>query len=221
MSRLAFLPDSGTVQQLCQRVRGARPARTERRTGSGYTVTATGLQSSLAAQTSRPQPLGRERQSRRAESNLPAQPGSSLSAKTLPPTRESLLSEMEQRLESAHTLDRRFSHLVQWLETQADAKSVFVTDAEGLPMAESTARESYLAVAGELGAVIKKLLNVLPDVEGGSTTLQLRGGGNVTLVWCETRLGRFAVGLVLDRPLEPIWGTLIPSALQKVLAYNP
>jgi hypothetical protein len=88
-------------------------------------------------------------------------------------------------------------------------------------MAESNARESYLAVAGELGAVIKKLLGVLPDVEGGNTTLQLRGGGNVALMWCETRLGRFAVGLVLDRPLEPIWGSLIPSALHKVLANNP
>jgi hypothetical protein len=221
MSRLAFLPDTGTVQQLCQRVRGARQVRSERRTGSGYTVTATGLQSALAGQTSRPQPLGRERQQRRPESSIPLPPALSLNAKTLPPTRESLLSEMEQRLESAKTLDRRFSHLVQWLETQADAKAVFVTDSEGLPMAESTARESYLAAAGELGAVIKKLLNVLPDVEGGSTTLQLRGGGNVTLIWCETPLGRFAVGLVLDRQLEPIWSTLIPAALQKVLAYNP
>jgi hypothetical protein len=87
-------------------------------------------------------------------------------------------------------------------------------------MAESNAREGYMAAAGELGAVIKNLLTVLPDVEEGSTTLQLRSGGNVELLWCETRLGRFAVGLVLDRPLEPFWSQLIPAALQKVLALN-
>lgn len=225
MSRLDFLPDANTLADLCHRVRGQtltsgpRPAKAHVRTSrTDANFGSLGVPSHNAA--SSPKPVTAHKQvtaptEAAAELDAPV-----LNAKTLPPTQESLLSEMDLRLEDTDSLDKRFSHLVQWLETQASAKAVFITDTEGLAMAESNAREGYMAAAGELGAVIKNLLTVLPDVEEGSTTLQLRSGGNVELLWCETRLGRFAVGLVLDRPLEPFWSQLIPAALQKVLALN-
>ncbi|HEX2731926.1 MAG TPA: hypothetical protein VHM70_09980 [Polyangiaceae bacterium] len=246
MSRLAFLPDSALVLQMCQRVRGhATPslgrADGPRRSGFSTVTPAANTRpptpdaTRLANATSeRVRPDSSRSAATRVDA-LRAEPGHAepaiapsrspeprvQNAKTLPPTRESLLSEIEQRLEGANSLDRRFSQMVQWLETQADAKAVFVTDADGLAMAEANVREGYMAAAGELGGVLKKLLHVLPDIETGTTNLQIKGGGNVHLMWCETRLGRFAVGVVLDRPLEPIWVQLIPAALKKVLDFNP
>lgn len=202
MNRLAYLPDLATLTSMCQRVRG--PRHVLGNLGSVPVVTAA-LREAVPSST---------------RQKVPAL-GTTSNAKTLPPTRESLLTEMDLRLENTTTLDQRFTQLLLWLETQAEAKAVFVTDAEGLAMAESNARESYLAAAGELGGVLEKLFGLLPDVASGSTTLQLRSGGNVELLWCDTRLGRFAIGLVLDRPLEPIWSTMIPSALEKVLAIHP
>ena len=223
MSRLDFLPDVNTLADLCHRVRGqtlGSGARSARPLGRGPRSEAKHKPVASSRATATP-PHAAHEITQADTATVPTElDGPVLNAKTLPPTQESLLSEIDQRLEDTDSLDRRFSHLVHWLETQASAKAVFITDTEGLAMAESNAREGYMAAAGELGAVIKNLLTVLPDVEEGSTTLQLKGGGNVELLWCETRLGRFAVGLVLDRPLEPFWSKLIPAALQKVLALN-
>jgi hypothetical protein len=216
MSRLAFLPDSSTLAGLCQKVRTGNTLGRAAKPLPRAARSETSLHKPVAPITSAG-PRTPRPEARRLSSDFD---GPSLNAKTLPPSADSLLSEMDHRLEDTDSLDRRFSHLVQWLETQASARAVFITDAEGLSMAESNAREGYMAAAGELGVVIKNLLTVLPDVEEGSTTLLLKGGGNVELLWCETRLGRFAIGLVLDRPLEPFWSKLIPSALQKVLALN-
>lgn len=148
-------------------------------------------------------------------SGLPERPEPSL-----PPEPEALLAELDQRLSGATSPERRFEVLVRWLEASVPARQAFVADADGLAMVESPVKEGYLAAAGELGVAFSGLAALVPDLEEGSTTLRLRGSGNVELVGCKTELGRFNVGLVLERPLGNVWISIIRAALERVASSN-
>lgn len=200
MSRSAYLPDRAVLTSLLERARGDRssPAR--------LTVTP---------------PTARS-------PSLPSAPGTTKNPSPSPEVRASespapngdWLAELHAVLGDRTSLDTRFQRFVTWLEQRLGASAVFVADAEGLAMVESNAREGYLVAAGEIGAVLNGLSALLPDVEEGSTTLRLKGGGSVELIGCKTELGRFTVGLVLDRPLDPAWPAAIRAALLAITAMN-
>lgn len=121
--------------------------------------------------------------------------------RTAPRDRESLLTELAERLARSENLDQRFENVVSWVESALPTRAAFVADAEGLAMVQSDAGEGYLVAAGEIGAVLGNLSSLLPEVEEGGTTLRLKDRGTLELVWCRTELGRFTVGLLLDDPL--------------------
>jgi hypothetical protein len=127
---------------------------------------------------------------------------------------------LEAELNPMQSLDERLAKFAPWLEVATEAKAVFISDTEGLAMVESTAMESYIAAAGEVANVLNSLSQFLPNIEEGSTNLVLKGGSNVQLIWCETELGKLVVGLVLDKPLAPVWLAVIPAALRKVSSTN-
>jgi len=111
------------------------------------------------------------------------------------------LTELDLALSATSSVDARFKAFQGWLERGTSALGVFVADSEGLSMFESGVREGYVAAAAELGGLLSRLAAVLPEMDEGSTTLRLRSGALVELVACRTELGRFTVGLLLERAL--------------------
>jgi hypothetical protein len=161
-------------------------------------------------------------------SALGSDPGA---VRTLPPPSEAnsssasswstaLLTELEGRLSNLTTLDARFAAFARWLEERTGAESVFVADSEGLGMVQSTAGETYVAAAAAIDSLRRELSGLIPNVESGRTTLRPTSGSHVELIWCETSLGRYTVGLVLAQPLGPAWTDAVLTALKDVVTIH-
>ena len=131
-----------------------------------------------------------------------------------------LLSELESRLLNLTSLDSRFNAFAGWLEECSGAESVFVADADGLGMVQSTAGETYVAAAAAIDSLRKDLSTIIPNVESGRTTLRPTSGSHVELIWCETALGRYTVGLVLAQPLGPAWTDAVLTALRDIVTVH-
>jgi hypothetical protein len=124
------------------------------------------------------------------------------------------------------SLDERFAAFATWAKDATGAISVFVTDREGLSMVPSTAGEDYMAVAAEIAAAQRKMSQLLPLVEGGSTQLELTtptstGVRWVDLISCATDYGDFTVGLLLTEQLRAGLTTRLRTALRLYLAVDP
>jgi len=199
MSRSACLPEAPRLRALLDGLRRA-PAATNGRASNPW-------RSPIPTPDVPPPPT--------RPSGLPERPQA-----TFAPEPETLLAELDRRLAGTLVLEQRFEALVHWLEVSVPARQVFVADGEGLAMVESSVKEGYLAAAGGLGVAFSQLSALVPELEEGSTTLRLRGSANVELVGCTTELGRFNVGLVLERPLGNVWISIIRAALDRVAQSN-
>lgn len=207
MVRSAFLPDPQTLGNLFAQLRApvaakpAEPASTRRRS-------------------SRPAPPP-EPSTPRPSSAPPQVSSPPAAASSVPPAAEPLgeallLNELEGQLRGVSSLERGFASLATWLELRTGAQAVFVADSEGLGMTGPANDEPYLAAAGEIGAVLEKLTAIVPGVNEGAVTFELAEGQHLVLVGCMTEFGRISVGLVINRPLEPVWGVVIKKALREV-----
>ena len=131
-----------------------------------------------------------------------------------------LLSDLEGRLVNLTSLDSRFAAFAEWLEECSSAESVFIADAEGLSMVESKAGEIYVVAAAAIDSLRRNLSTLIPNVESGRTTLRPSSGSHVELIWCETALGRYTVGLVLAQPLGPAWTDAVLTALRDIVTVH-
>ena len=198
MVRSAFLPDSETLSRLIHGLRAAREPEANTQQHSGL------------------QP---------ADAGLPEPPTSTVPP--VPPTRapssaESevdevmLLGEVAGQVNGASSLERGFASLCTWLEVRTNARGVFVADAEGLAVVGAAGYERYVAAASEIADVLLRLKLIAPDLGQGATTLALGGGEQLVLIGAHTDLGRFSVGVLVNRPLAPVWTTVIQQALCQV-----
>lgn len=124
------------------------------------------------------------------------------------------------------SLDERFLAFAAWAKDATRAVSVFVTDREGLSMVPSTVTEDYLAVAAEISAAQRKLSQLLPTVEGGSTRLELESSPIVGVRWielisCTTHFGDFTIGLLLSEQLGAGLTKGLRAALRSCLSVDP
>ena len=127
-----------------------------------------------------------------------------------------LLGEVAVQLRGPTSLERRFTSLCTWLEVRTNARGIFVADADGLPVIDAAGRDRYVAAASEIVGVLKRLTMVAPELGQGATTLTLGSGEQLVLIGADTDLGRFSVGVLVDRPLAPVWTTVIQQALCQV-----
>ena len=87
-------------------------------------------------------------------------------------------------------------------------------------MVESKAGETFVAAAAAIDTLRRDLAGLIPNVESGRTTLRPSSGSHVELIWCETALGRYTVGLVMDQPLGPAWTDAVPTALKDIVTVH-
>jgi len=143
----------------------------------------------------------------------------------LPPTQkgmahlpsEATFQTLARGLAQAASIDERFSIFAAWLRQESGAQSVFIVDAEGLPMTMDGSSEDQRALAGSLTEPFRFVQQLVPSVVQSSARLTMASGEILELVWTETPLGRFGVGLISTTALAPAWSMKIPDLLMRAV----
>ncbi len=206
MSRSAFLPEDGVLTALLSKAKAPiaeaktssppppQPARSPSDSESSSGITAS-FSSPLAGHTSW------------ENGETEAEDASS----------EQGLRILDAALASCDSLEDRFTAVTSWLRHRTGATRILIVDEEGLSLTSDRADQAYEAAAGDLGSRLKSTLALLPDVAESSARLKMRAGEHLELIWCETQVGRLAVGAVSTNPLPPSWAALVPRALQRAV----
>lgn len=102
---------------------------------------------------------------------------------------------------SSGPLDLRVAELLAWLRVREPAlQSVFVTDADGLPVASADARPDHVAISAALMATLVQVRqNLHTDARRIAVTTQ--PGEVLHVVTVDTPAGVLAVGMVAAQPL--------------------
>jgi hypothetical protein len=164
-----------------------------------------------------PRPAARVERSRVA-APAPAEPEPEPAPADLPPlaemTDETLGAQVFGEAVASATVEERFERFLQWLMGGTGAFAAFVADAEGLPLVNRNAPDSYVAAIGPLDRAQAAIHAFVPSPEAGSATFELEHENVLQVVWADTSAGRLAVGLVLAGPLERVMVTRIRRITQ-------
>ncbi len=130
---------------------------------------------------------------------------------------EKVRKELTGLLLAASSIDERFSTFTTWLRIQTGALSVFIVDAEGLPMTVDGADEDQRALAGSLAEPFQSAQRLVPNVVQSSARLRMASGEFLEMTWCESALGRFGVGSMSTTPLSASWSLAIPELFKQAV----
>lgn len=102
---------------------------------------------------------------------------------------------------STGPLDLRVAELLGWLREREPAlQSVFVTDADGLPIASADARPDHVAISSALMATLAQVRQNL-QTDARRITVTTQPGEVLHVVTVDTPAGVLAVGMVAARQL--------------------
>jgi hypothetical protein len=115
-------------------------------------------------------------------------------------------------------LSERLEALVRLLVEKTASRGAYVADEEGASLAASRCSADEVALSAALRAALRPLRALLEDDEDRSMTLELAGPEYLHVVWVDTDLGVFAVGLYTPRVLGGDLAPAVRRMLQRIAA---
>jgi hypothetical protein len=95
----------------------------------------------------------------------------------------------------AGTLAERLRTLALWVETELSPTRWYLADAEGLALHAAGTNETQVVTAVALSRALRPLRGFLGTSQVGAAVLELDGGRTLHTLWCDTAVGRVAMGL--------------------------
>lgn len=114
------------------------------------------------------------------------------------------------------SVSERIDRLVRWLEPMIGTAPLYLADPEGLLMFARGLPEPLALTSVALDRALRPIRGLLGTNQVGAVTLEVDGGRLVQTIWVNTPLGRAALGILVDRPLEPRRVEVIREALRRV-----
>jgi hypothetical protein len=99
-------------------------------------------------------------------------------------------------------LSGRLARLADWVVQATGSRTIYISDAEGLPLVVRGVNEVQAAFPVVLGRAMRSLAGLLESSPVGSVSIELEGGRVVQTIWGTTSIGRVAIGLFPPFPVE-------------------
>lgn len=116
---------------------------------------------------------------------------------------------------SGARLEERLEDFVRWISRVTRARTVFVLDSDGLALSRSEAPDELLSVAPFLLSSVERARRLLdfPLPEAVTLAVSLDGDRVLRLIRVPSPVGRVSVGIVTERPAEPVPSSAVEQAL--------
>ncbi|MEQ8985298.1 MAG: hypothetical protein RL846_45575 [Deltaproteobacteria bacterium] len=138
----------------------------------------------------------------------PNHPPSSVEATPLPETKEGSFNDVTASTDAAEepNLDApsvwaRIEALSAWL-AQVVGDDFYIADPEGLPIAVTKSVEDLVVSGVALERAIRSLRGITKAPSVGAASNELDADRTLDTIWCDTPVGRIAVGVVGTKPLS-------------------
>ncbi|MBK6688110.1 MAG: hypothetical protein IPG45_26785 [Deltaproteobacteria bacterium] len=133
-----------------------------------------------------------------------------------PPTPNTEASPPPPHFEPVISVAERIDRFARWLEQLTHGAPMSIADPEGL-LIEGRGLPEPLALASvALDRALRPIRGLLGTHQVGSVTLEIDGGRLVQTIWVVTPIGRVALGIMVERPLEPGRVELVREGLRRV-----
>ncbi len=118
--------------------------------------------------------------------------------------------------EPAISVAERVDRFARWLEQLTRGAPMSIADPEGLPILSRGLPEALALASVALDRALRPIRGLLGTHQVGSVTLEVDGGRLVQTIWVVTPIGRAALGVMVERPLEPQRVELVREGLRRV-----
>lgn len=112
-------------------------------------------------------------------------------------------------------LTEQLEHFVESLRGATGSYAVFVADSQGLPLVSRHGTEDQIAITAALDRALGPIRESLRGAPQGSVSVEVDRDNVLQVIWVNTEIGRYVVGMVLPQSLggdvvESIRRQLVP-----------
>lgn len=133
-----------------------------------------------------------------------------------PPTPTPEASPPPPHFEPVVSVAERIDRFARWLDQLTHGAPMSIADPEGLPIFARGLPEALALASVALDRALRPIRGLLGTHQVGSVTLEVDGGRLVQTIWVVTPIGRAALGIMVERPLDAGRVELVREGLRRV-----
>lgn len=120
------------------------------------------------------------------------------------------------QFEPVISVAERIDRFARWLDQLVPGAPLSIADPEGLPIFAKGLPDALALASVALDRALRPIRGLLGTHQVGSVTLEVDGGRLVQTIWVVTPIGRVALGVMVERPLEPARVELVREGLRRI-----